>query len=504
MAYDDLRYDDVRQKSIHNTFQRIEGIYDQIVYWRVRSLEADIHTSHVFDDPETGGDFDEWFVYHHTFDMCSSVHTLHDFLRVCAGAHRALPDHEVITLFLDIKDGFPARITSAHSRARFDALLQHHLGELLYRPADLMARDPGAGSLREVVQGVGWPTLRELRGKFIVVLTGSAHQLSNYVSSREAPVDRLAFLSGNAESKGDIGLDDDLVVYNMSREHVRLAAEVGRQGFVSRAYYIDDRDAWHAAETARCHHIATDMVNSRTDRWSSTTGPAGFPFRALDGPTPNEVEPGAVGAIWARSGDIWDREDSFYFQHRECDPADLDQSYVFAVCGPNSHTEDWTKGGIMVRDTTDPGSRYFGVFRPGEGDGLRVQFRVEPGRATTVLERHIGPNWRFGSRFQQDSLMYLRLDVSRGGRRCLGFGSIDGVEWVQLGAFDFEQPLTLHGLAVSSHGQRRGAKYLFVVPGGGQAPPLDRERAIGPRGDRGEGWADWEGPRRWRVDRFSR
>ena len=43
MAYDDLRYDDVRQKSIHNTFQRIEGIYDQIVYWRVRSLEADIH-----------------------------------------------------------------------------------------------------------------------------------------------------------------------------------------------------------------------------------------------------------------------------------------------------------------------------------------------------------------------------------------------------------------------------------------------------------------------------
>jgi hypothetical protein len=113
-----------------------------------------------------------------------------------------------------------------------------------------------------------------------------------------------------------------------------------------------------------------------------------------DGPTPREVEPGAVGGIWARSGDIWDREDSFYFQHRECGPADLDRSYVFAVCGPNSHTEDWTKGGIMARETTDPGSRYFGVFRPGESDGLRVQFRVEPGRPTTVFERHIGPTWR--------------------------------------------------------------------------------------------------------------
>ena len=504
MAYDDLRYNDVRQKSIHNSFQRIEGIYDQIVYWRVRSLEADIHTSHVFDDPETGGDFDEWFVYHHTFDMSSSVHTLHDFLRVCAGAHRALPDHEVITLFLDIKDGFPTRITSAHSRARFDALLQHHLGEHLYRPADLMGRDSGAGSLREVVQGVGWPTLRELRGRFIVVLTGSEHQLSNYVSSREAPTDRLAFLSGNVESKGDIGRDDDFVVYNMSRKHVGLAADVGRQGFVSRAYYIDDRTAWDAAETAHCHHIATDMVNSRTDRWSSVAGPTGFAFRALDGPTPREVEPGAVGAIWARSGDVWEREDSCYFQYRERGPADVDQSYVFAVCGPNSHTEDWTKGGIMVRETTDPRSPYFAVFRPGNGDGLRVQFRVESGQATTALEGHIGPTWRFGSRFSQDSLVYVRLDVSQAGRRCAAFGSIDGVEWVQLGAFDFEQPLTLHGLAVSSHGQRRGAKYLFVVPDGGPRPPFDRERAIGPTGDRAEGWADWKGSRRWRVDRFSR
>ncbi|MDJ0767744.1 MAG: Ca2+-dependent phosphoinositide-specific phospholipase C [Ilumatobacter sp.] len=504
MAYDDLRYDDVRQKSIHNTFQRTEGIYDQIVYWRVRSLEADIHTSHIFDDPETGGDFDEWFVYHNTFDMGSSVHTLHDFLRVCVGAHRALPDHEAITLFLDIKDGFPSRITSAHSRARFDALLDHHLGEHLYTPADLMKRDPDAGSLREVVQGVGWPTLGELRGKFIVILTGSEHQLSNYVSSREEPTDRLAFLSGYAESKRDIGRDDGLVVYNMSREYVHLAAEVGRQGFLSRAYYIDDRDAWEEAEAARCHHIATDMVNSRVDPWSSTTGPSGFPFRALDGPTPREVEPGVVGAIWARSGDIWEREDSCYFQHRACGPRDVDESYVFAVSGPNSHTEDWTKGGIMARQSTDPDSPYFGVFRPGEGDGLRVQFRAESRRSTTVLERRIGRTWLFGSCFAQDSLVYLRLDVSRGGRRCVGSGSIDGVEWVRLGSFDFEQPLMLHGLAVSSHGQRRGAKYLFVVPGGEPPPPFDRERAIGPRGDRAEGWADWTGTRRWRVDRFSR
>lgn len=503
MAYDDLRYDDVRQKSVHNTFQRIEGIFDQIVYWRVRSLEADIHTSHVLDDPETGGDFDEWFVYHHTFDMTSSVHTLDDFLRVCASAHRALPEHEVITLFLDIKDGFPARITSAQSRARFDALLEHHLGEQLFRPSDLMARDPGAGSLREVVQGVGWPTLRELRGRFIVALTGSEQQLSNYVTSREAPTDRAAFLTGYGESDADIGRRDDIVVYNMSRDHVGLAAEVGRQGFVARGYYIDDRAAWDEAVAAGCHHIATDMVNSRVDPWASTTGRSGFPFRALDGPTPRQTEVGEVGGVWARSGDIWDREDSCWFQHGQLGPDEIDRSYAFAVCGPNSHTEQWTKGGVMARETTEPGSRYFGVFRPGDGHGLRVQFRADPNRSTTVLERNIGPAWAFGSRIAQDSLVHVRLDVTRRGRRCEGFGSIDGTDWVRLGVFEFERPLTLHGLAVSSHDQRRGAKYLFV-PGDGHRPPFDREAAIGPPGDPAEGWSDWTGSSRWRVDRFGR
>lgn len=503
MAYEDLRYDDVRQKSVHNTFQRIEGIFDQIVYWRVRSLEADLHTSHALDDAETGGELDEWFVYHHSFDMASSVHTFDDFLRVCASAHRAAPDHEVITLFLDIKDGFPAKITSAHSRARFDTLLEHHLGGQLFRPSDLAARDPGAGSLREVVRRVGWPTLRELRGRFVVALTGSEHQLSNYVGSREAPTDRAAFLTGYAESVADIGRRDDVVVYNMSRDHVGLAAEVGRQGFISRGYYIDDRIAWGEAVAARCHHIATDMVNARLDAWSSTTGRTGFPFRALDGPTPRQAEAGEVGGVWARSGDIWDREDSCWFQHGVVRPDDGDRSYVFAVCGPNSHTEQWTKGGVMARETSEPGSRYFGVFRPGAGHGLRVQFRADPNRSTTALERHIGPTWRFGSHVAQDSVAHVRLDVTRGGRRCAGFGSIDGTDWVELGEFEFERPLTLQGLAVSSHGQRRGAKYLFV-PGDGRRPPFDRDVAIGPAADPAEGWSDWTGSLRWRIDRFGR
>ena len=38
MTYDDVRYNQVRQKSAHNAFQQQEGIYDQVTYWRIRSL----------------------------------------------------------------------------------------------------------------------------------------------------------------------------------------------------------------------------------------------------------------------------------------------------------------------------------------------------------------------------------------------------------------------------------------------------------------------------------
>ncbi len=253
-----------------------------------------------------------------------------------------------------------------------------------------------------------------------------------------------------------------------------------------------------------CHHIATDMVNAREDTWSTTSGPTGFPFRTLSGPTPREVEPGTVGGIWARSGDIWNREDSFLFRHKRFVADEIDNEYVFAVSGPNSHTDDWVKGCVMARQTLAAGSPYLGVFRVGEKHGLRVQIRPSANAPTAVLERHIGPTWRFGSDFEQDTLVYVRLQVSDSGRSVSGSGSVDGSDWVELGAHRFDQPLALQGLGVSSHGQGRGAKFLFVVPDGGVQPGFDTTTRIGTRGDPATGWVDWAGSRRWRTTRFSR
>ena len=499
MSYETVRYNEVRQKSVHNCFQRSEGVYDQLFYWRVRSLEVDIYTGHPFESRVHRAD---WYVYHHLLDLYSSVHQLSHFLQMCAGFHRAVPDHEVVTLFIDIKDGFPDSATANRSRRRFDELLDRHLGGNLFRPADLQARQPDASTLTEVVQGAGWPTLAELRGKFVVVLTGSELQLGDYIGVHGSPTERSAFVSGNVKKKADIGADRDVVVYNMSDEHVQHAREVGAQGYVSRAYYINDEVLWAAAVDAGCNHIATDNVNSRVDPWADTSGPTGFPFELLTGSTPRWSEAGPVAGVWADSGDIWNREDSCFLRCHEFADDDADRTYVFAISGPNSHTENWTKGGVVARESTDADAAYFGVFRPGTGSGLRVQYRQEAEHTTTVLDRHIGSRWRFGSHLDQDTLVFVKLRITDGGKRARGYGSVDGRRWTELGDVTFKSRLVVQGLAVSAHDQGRGAKYLFVPRHRGQSLPFEQDVPIPETG--ATGWYDDEGMKRWRVDRLGR
>lgn len=88
--------------------------------------------------------------------------------------HFAVPHHEVITVVLEVKDFDSANFDDQHSIAELDALLNRVLGSHLFRPRDLFARCvPGTTSLRACLKAAGWPTLVDLRGKFIFVVTGS-------------------------------------------------------------------------------------------------------------------------------------------------------------------------------------------------------------------------------------------------------------------------------------------------------------------------------------------
>jgi len=489
-----LRYNEVRQKSAHNAFQQQEGIYDQIVYWRIRSLEIDLHRAKLGHGLLKG----DWFVYHGVHNPNTSVHRLSDFLRICGGMRHAIPRHEVLTVFLDIRDPFHATASASQSGEALDRLLLDMLGaDRLYRPADLLARAPNAATLQEAVVEAGWPELESLQGRMIFVLTGDPAILRTYLASK-SPHDRAAFLSAKVGSAADVpGADPDIVFFNMSDAKVKLAKKVDAAGLVGRAYYINDEARWKAAVEHRCHHIATDDINAREDPWSETTSPAtGFPFQALDGPTPSVTERGEVCGVWARSGDIWGEVDSFFFQFADRRAAP-DNRYEMFVAGANSFGDDWLKGGLMARASLAGDAAYFGVFRIAEHHRLRIQYRVAAGGTTVAKERSLG-----GGVIAEDTLVFVRLHLTQGGRRARAWGSVDGMEWTEIGAFDFGEPLGYQGLAVSSHREADGAKFLFGVPNERGRPPFERGQLIGPKGDGYAGGGDWTGSQRWQVGPF--
>src|SRR5262249_36247503 len=61
----------------------------------------------------------------------------------------------------------------AHTMDQFDDTFRRYLGPWLYTPSDFLSRNPSAATLTDVAREAGWPTIVELRGRFIVNLLGN-------------------------------------------------------------------------------------------------------------------------------------------------------------------------------------------------------------------------------------------------------------------------------------------------------------------------------------------
>ncbi|WP_165986345.1 phosphatidylinositol-specific phospholipase C domain-containing protein [Streptomyces sp. YIM 98790] len=79
--------------------------------------------------------------------------------------HRADPGHRPVLLKIEMKDGFAAN--RGRGPADLDALLESHLGDALFRPADLAAGHP---TLDAAARAGAWPSRDALAGKFLVHL----------------------------------------------------------------------------------------------------------------------------------------------------------------------------------------------------------------------------------------------------------------------------------------------------------------------------------------------
>lgn len=124
----------------------------------VRAFELDVHRG-----------ISEFEVYHITvIDSSVTCGTLTECLEVMRGWSLAHPDHLPIVVWIEIKDSTGGLPIGAGDLDALDDVIREALPpELLFTPDDLQAEHP---SVRAALEADGWPTLGQLRGRFLVVL----------------------------------------------------------------------------------------------------------------------------------------------------------------------------------------------------------------------------------------------------------------------------------------------------------------------------------------------
>jgi hypothetical protein len=458
--YSAVHYNEVFQKSSHNSYNKGEGIYDQLLYWRIRSIEYDIHQGKTGRDTLTH----DWYVYH--MDVVSSwtsVDKLSDGLDVLAGFHKLNPQHEVVTLLLCGKDTWQTN----QMPDDLDNLLRTKLTidghSALYTPSMLLR---GSRSLTDSIRYLGWPLLSELRGKFIVLLTGSDLStqdtvLSGYVGTNGANASsRVAFICPKTTATSQIGATTYSIFYNLPQDNMSLGSDVQAAGYVSRVYGstagIDDESLWNQAIGENIHLLATDQVNSDKDSWSTTANSKGFPFKGMGfSISPEPAEAGRINGLQVTSGDIWGNHDSFAFYFNKLADTALNRTYAMWVSSPGSEVDDYAKCGIMARASQDDDAIYFGVFRTGE-NRIRIQWRTTKGGSTQTLDAPMPDD-----AVDQEDLIFIKLEVYNNGYAARAWASVNLISgWVLIGSQTFSDELDNHGIAMSSHGDT-DLRFLF-------------------------------------------
>jgi hypothetical protein len=147
-----LRYNFVQQKSSHNSYDKELSLTEQLELG-IRSIELDIHITKGQQDALA----DDWYVFHidAPFLRSTNCETLSLCLQELQAFHEANPNHEVITVWVDLKDDF----NTGHSPEALDAVLTESI-ESIFTPEQLLSSCDGATTLRDAVRGgCRWPTL---------------------------------------------------------------------------------------------------------------------------------------------------------------------------------------------------------------------------------------------------------------------------------------------------------------------------------------------------------
>jgi hypothetical protein len=265
-------YNQSQQKGSHNTEQRGETLTEALTFdpqkpyqGGVRNLEFDLVLSNVYLGPD-----DDWpSTLQHGGSYDWKAATLDDALRIVHNWHLANPGHDVVTISLDLKNAPGDDATYAR---KIEQTFTRTLGaENLYTPGMLQG---SAATLLAGARAIGWPTIDQLRNKFILVFTGE--DSNGAVARRRAYLSqdtkqRLAFVDIDQRTAGN---DPGKPPYtNGNRVFISIAygssgwcdlatRAQAAGGFATRAYTLNSEGNWNNALRAAINILATDKVRN--------------------------------------------------------------------------------------------------------------------------------------------------------------------------------------------------------------------------------------------------
>ena len=159
--------------------------------------------------------------------------------------------------------------------------------------------------------------------------------------------------------------------------------------------------------------------------------PAGFVESA-----PGQVMMSGSGA------DIWNTADQFRFACKQL----AGNGVIIAKVESVDNTDPWAKGGVMIRESLDPGARFAAVYAT-PGNGVRYQARLLNAAAATS-------DTTVATAEQMALKMPVWIKMERVGTSFNGYYSTDGVKWTAMSwnPQTIAMSSTVYiGLAVTSH-----------------------------------------------------
>jgi hypothetical protein len=247
-----LKYNQVRQLSSHNSYDGAGPKGDLRAQFEngTRSFELDLHVA----APH------HWDVYH-VFPPGDYIANLTDGLHQLRRLHDDVPTHEVVTVWLELKDGGRSR---SHEPADLDRTVKTLVGDLVFGPAHLSAGHAGE-SLRGVIASRGWPLLESLKGRLLFVLMGDDEAAAEY--SLSLRLNALCFAAPEHDIVGKVlrpGQEwSNAVFFNChNTDGSDSPLLVHQLGLVSRLWRVDSQREYAFALSCRAHHVATDHVTS--------------------------------------------------------------------------------------------------------------------------------------------------------------------------------------------------------------------------------------------------